>query len=46
MKKIIVYIFFAAMLTVGAVGVQAQERLQFKVGYNTGMPIGAFKDFM
>jgi opacity protein-like surface antigen len=46
MKKIIVYIFFAAILTVGAVGAQAQERLQFKVGYNTGMPIGSFKDFM
>lgn len=24
----------------------AQQRLQFKVGYNTGMPIGEFKDFM
>lgn len=25
---------------------QAQDKLQFKVGYNTGMPVGAFKDFM
>jgi hypothetical protein len=27
-------------------GVKAQQQLQFKIGYNVGMPIGAFKDFM
>ena len=25
---------------------RAQEKLQFKVGYNTGLPLGTFKDFM
>ena len=25
---------------------QAQDRLQFKVGYNTGMPLGEFKNLM
>lgn len=27
-------------------GLKAQQKLQLKLGYNTGMPIGSFKDFM
>lgn len=46
MKRIVGYIILGALCTIGFSRVQAQERLQFKVGYNVGMPIGTFKDFM
>ena len=46
MKRIIVYIFIAVVSAIGFSDLQAQDRLLFKVGYNTGMPIGSFKDYM
>ena len=42
-------IFAFIILVSGAVGfsdVQAQDRLMLKVGYNTAMPVGTFKDYM
>lgn len=42
-------IFAFIILVLGAVGfsdVQAQDRLMLKVGYNTAMPVGTFKDYM
>src|SRR3954470_13870483 len=47
MKKILLkYIWLALVIFAGAGSVQAQQKLQLKIGYNTGMPIGSFKDFM
>lgn len=37
---IVVLALFSTMET------KAQQRVQFKIGYNTGMPVGNFKDFM
>ena len=42
-------VFAFIILVLGAVGfsdVQAQDRLMLKVGYNTAMPVGTFKDYM
>jgi opacity protein-like surface antigen len=45
MKNIIAFIILvSAVATFSAA--QAQDRLMFKVGYNTGMPVGSFKDYM
>ncbi len=41
-----IFILFAAVLTLGTVSLRAQDRLTLKVGYNTGMPIGDFEDYM
>jgi opacity protein-like surface antigen len=46
MSKIFAFIFLSIALFIASVKVQAQQRLQFKVGYNTGMPVGSFKNFM
>jgi hypothetical protein len=43
MKKIFLYI---TVFILGAASVRAQDGLKLKIGYNTGMPIGNFKDFM
>lgn len=44
MKRITILI---AVITVfGITTASAQDRLLFKIGYNTGMPIGSFKDYM
>jgi opacity protein-like surface antigen len=45
MKNIIAFIILVSA-TVGYSEVQAQDRLMLKVGYNTGMPVGNFKDYM
>src|SRR5687767_7758017 len=44
MKNIIAFIILASATVFSSV--QAQDRLMFKVGYNTGMPVGSFKDYM
>lgn len=46
MKKIFVYIVLVIAFTAGVSQLRAQEKLQMKIGYNTGMPIGDFKNFM
>jgi opacity protein-like surface antigen len=46
MKRLIINIFIVLIAAFAFTEVQAQDRLQFKVGYNTGMPIGSFKDVM
>ena len=44
MKRILILaIIFIACTFCSA---NAQERLQLKIGYNTGMPVGSFKDYM
>ena len=45
MKNIIAFIILVSV-TVGYSEAQAQDRLMLKVGYNTGMPVGNFKDYM
>lgn len=40
------YILFSLTLLLGAISLQAQDRLMLKLGYNTGMPVGKFKDYM
>ena len=45
MKKIICYTGLLAALVVCSVTTHAQD-VQMRAGYNTGMPMGAFKDFM
>lgn len=45
MKNIIALIILVLAAT-GFSDVQAQDRLMLKVGYNTGMPVGTFKDYM
>jgi opacity protein-like surface antigen len=44
MKRISILITIIAAFSIS--GAQAQDRLLFKVGYNTGMPIGSFKDYI
>ena len=46
MKRITRYIITGLVLVAGFSDLQAQDRLLFKVGYNTGMPVGSFKDHM
>jgi len=47
MKKILVYSGFCVMLMVCMNSVRAQVgEVQMRIGYNTGMPVGGFKDFM
>lgn len=46
MKRIIAYIIIGLVSAVGFSDLHAQDRLLFKVGYNTGMPVGTFKDYM
>jgi hypothetical protein len=46
MSRIVAYTILVLVLSVGYSGIQAQQKIQFKIGYNTGMPVGAFKDFM
>ena len=45
MKNIIAFIILVSA-TIGYTDAQAQDRLMLKVGYNTGMPVGNFKDYM
>jgi opacity protein-like surface antigen len=44
MKRIIILLALVAALSIQ--NSQAQDRLLFKIGYNTGMPVGSFKDYM
>lgn len=46
MKKIFAYILLLSAGMVSVSRTHAQEKLQFKIGYNTGMPVGEFSDFM
>lgn len=45
MKKIILYTVITVFAACFTDALRAQE-LKLKIGYNTGMPIGSFKDFM
>ena len=45
MKNIIAFIILV-LAAAGFSDVQAQDRLMLKVGYNTAMPVGTFKDYM
>ena len=45
MKNIIAFVILISAVAVLS-DVQAQDRLMLKVGYNTGMPVGTFKDYM
>src|SRR6476620_10034694 len=44
MKRILILITIVTAF--GLSSVQAQDRLLFKVGYNTGMPVGSFQDYI
>src|SRR6185295_7455748 len=44
MKRII--ILTALVTAISFYKAEAQDRLLFKIGYNTGMPVGSFKDYM
>jgi opacity protein-like surface antigen len=46
MKRILVFTAFSMIMTVCFSEVKAQDKLTFKIGYNTGMPVGSFKDMM
>lgn len=46
MKKLLISGLFGIVFALGATEAEAQDRLLFKVGYNTGMPVGSFKDNM
>src|SRR5215212_5080217 len=46
MKRTILYILIVLVTLAGYSDLQAQDRLMFKIGYNTGMPVGSFKDYM
>lgn len=46
MKSIMIKSVFAVLLIAGCVSANAQDRLLFKIGYQTGMPVGKFKDYM
>jgi opacity protein-like surface antigen len=41
-----VAVLVVGMLCLGVSNAEAQQRVQFKIGYNTGMPLGTFKEFM
>ena len=43
MKRIILITLITA---IGVSAANAQDRLLFKIGYNTGMPVGSFKDYI
>lgn len=45
MKKFI-YAICAMFIVFAAADLKAQDGLKLKIGYNTGMPVGSFKDFM
>lgn len=45
-KSILKYIGFAIIFSFCITQLQAQEKLKVKIGYNTGMPAGTFRDFM
>lgn len=44
--RILPVVILAILFTAYSNTADAQERLQFKIGYNTGMPVGDFKNFM
>ena len=44
MKRIIILTVIVTSL--GICSAEAQDRLLFKVGYNTGMPVGSFKNYI
>jgi opacity protein-like surface antigen len=44
MKRIIILI--TLITAIGVSAANAQDRLLFKIGYNTGMPVGSFKDYI
>src|SRR5688500_4080795 len=46
MKKFIIYTIFTVFVACSANTLMAQEGLRLKLGYNTAMPVGSFKDFM
>ena len=47
MKKIFIYIsVFIAVVAVCSSTAIAQEGVRMRLGYNTGMPVGSFRDFM
>lgn len=46
LNRTIAYIVLAFICSVSYNQLEAQEKLQLKIGYNTGMPVGAFGDFM
>jgi hypothetical protein len=46
MKKKIVYTAFCLALVMCMNVLHAQQRVQMKIGYNIGMPVGSFKSFM
>lgn len=45
MKKFI-YAICAMFVVFASADLKAQDGLKLKIGYNTGMPVGSFKDFM
>jgi opacity protein-like surface antigen len=46
MSRFLIYTGITLALALGFSNLQAQQKLIFKVGYNTGMPVGSFKDVM
>lgn len=44
MKRILIFIILVTAVGIGSAS--AQDRLLFKVGYNTGMPVGSFKNYI
>jgi opacity protein-like surface antigen len=46
MKRSIIYIFMIVVSAMAYNDLHAQDKLMFKIGYNTGMPVGSFKDYM
>jgi opacity protein-like surface antigen len=46
MKRRIIYSAIAMLFVFGVTEAKAQDRLQFKIGYHPGMPVGSFKDYM
>ena len=46
MKRLIAYIVIVLIAAFAFSDLHAQDKLQFKVGYNTGMPVGSFKEVM
>ena len=45
MKNIVAFIILISAAAMYSEA-QAQDRLMLKIGYNTGMPVGSFKDYM
>src|ERR1700712_2496769 len=46
MKKHIIHISFFVLCLFAITQIQAQGKLQMTINYNTGMPVGSFKDVM